>query len=68
MSADPMEPERQLRTIAGIDNRLKETGMTTVQDTSGFLVADARGRTVGRVECSMYGTAPDEPDALGRFF
>ena len=32
--------------------------------TSGFLVADARGRLVGRVECVMYGTAPDEPDAL----
>ena len=38
--------------------------MTGVQDTSGFLVADARGRTVGRVECTMYGTVPDEPDAL----
>jgi hypothetical protein len=32
--------------------------------TSGFLVADRRGRVVGRVECPMYGTAPDEPDAL----
>ena len=32
--------------------------------TSGFLVADARGRVVGRVECPMYGTTPDEPDAL----
>jgi hypothetical protein len=32
--------------------------------TSGFLVADVRGRVVGRVECPMYGTAPDEPDAL----
>ena len=32
--------------------------------TSGFLVADVRGRPVGRVECPMYGTAPDEPDAL----
>ena len=32
--------------------------------TAGFLVADARGRIVGRVECPMYGTAPDEPDAL----
>jgi hypothetical protein len=32
--------------------------------TSGFLVADVRGRLVGRVECPMYGTAPDEPDAL----
>jgi hypothetical protein len=32
--------------------------------TSGFLVADKRGRLVGRVECPMYGTRPDEPDAL----
>jgi hypothetical protein len=32
--------------------------------TSGYLVADARGRVVGRVECPMYGTEPDRPDAL----
>jgi hypothetical protein len=32
--------------------------------TSGFLVADAHGRVVGRVECPMYGTQPDVPDAL----
>src|ERR671936_3122394 len=32
--------------------------------TAGFLVADKRGRLVGRVECPMYGTKPDEPDAL----
>jgi hypothetical protein len=32
--------------------------------TPGFLVADARGRVVGRVECPMYGTQPDVPDAL----
>jgi len=32
--------------------------------TRGYLVADARGRLVGRVECPMYGTTPDEPDAL----
>jgi hypothetical protein len=32
--------------------------------TIGYLVADARGRIVGRVECPMYGTAPDVPDAL----
>ena len=31
---------------------------------SGYLVADARGRVVGRVEAPMYGTAPDVPDAL----
>jgi hypothetical protein len=32
--------------------------------TSGFLVADRSGRLVGRVEAPMYGTRPDEPDAL----
>lgn len=32
--------------------------------TPGYLVADARGRVVGRVECPMYGTQPDLPDAL----
>lgn len=32
--------------------------------TRGFLVADAQGRLVGRVERPLYGTAPDRPDAL----
>ena len=32
-------------------------------DTTGFLVADNRGRVVGKVECPMYGTLPDVPDA-----
>ena len=32
--------------------------------TAGYIVADSRGRVVGRVECPMYGTAPDVPDAL----
>ncbi len=32
--------------------------------TNGFLVADKQGRIVGRVECPMYGTRPDEPYAL----
>ncbi len=39
--------------------------------TSGYLVADKRGRLVGRVETPMYGTSPDVPDALavrGGFF
>lgn len=36
----------------------------TLLQTSGYLVADARGRVVGRVECPMYGTQPDVPDAL----
>jgi hypothetical protein len=33
-------------------------------ETPGYLVADAQGRVVGRVECPMYGTKPDVPDAL----
>jgi len=32
--------------------------------TTGFLVADAKGRVVGTVEGPMYGTAPDVPDAI----
>lgn len=35
-----------------------------LRQTIGYLVADARGRIVGRVECAMYGTARDIPDAL----
>ena len=40
--------------------------MATVdlQRVRGFLVADDRGRMVGRVECPLYGTSPSEPDAL----
>ena len=32
--------------------------------TTGYIVADSRGRFVGKVECPMYGTAPDVPDAV----
>ena len=32
--------------------------------TAGYTVADRQGRVVGKVECPMYGTAPDVPDAL----
>ena len=35
-----------------------------LRQTAGFLVADARGRVVGTVECPMYGTSPETPDAL----
>jgi hypothetical protein len=35
-----------------------------LHSTIGFLVADARGRVVGRVECPMYGSSPETPDAL----
>ena len=36
----------------------------SIGETAGFMVADVRGRLVGRVECPMYGSAPGEPDAL----
>ncbi|MGZ8694853.1 MAG: hypothetical protein ACXWYS_05380 [Gaiellaceae bacterium] len=50
--------------------------MSTVEvdlrTTVGFQVTDVAGRLLGRVECPMYGTRPDEPDALSvrtrRFF
>ena len=32
--------------------------------TAGYTVSDRQGRIVGNVECPMYGTAPDVPDAL----
>jgi hypothetical protein len=35
-----------------------------LRTTSGYLVADASGRLIGRVEGPMYGTRPDEPDAV----
>jgi hypothetical protein len=35
-----------------------------LRSTLGYLVADKRGRLVGRVESPMYGTSPSEPDAL----
>ena len=37
---------------------------TDLRMLTGFLVADRLGKVVGRVECPMYGTAPDVPDAL----
>jgi len=35
-----------------------------LRETIGYLVADARGRIVGRVECAMFGSSPEVPDAL----
>lgn len=35
-----------------------------LRHTVGYIVADRRGRLVGKVECLMYGTAPGSPDAL----
>ena len=35
-----------------------------LKNTAGYLVADAHGKVVGKVECPMYGTSPEVPDAL----
>jgi hypothetical protein len=35
-----------------------------LRQTIGYLVADVKGKIVGRVECEMYGSARDVPDAL----
>jgi hypothetical protein len=35
-----------------------------LRHTIGYLVADAQGRVVGRVECPMFGSSPEIPDAL----
>ena len=35
-----------------------------LEQTVGFLVADARGRLIGTVECALFGSRPDQPDAL----
>lgn len=43
---------------------MSEAALPDLSGTIGYLVADVRGRVVGRVECPMYGTAPDAPDAL----
>ena len=43
---------------------MSEAAAPDLRRTIGYLVADVRGRVVGRVECPMYGTAPDVPDAL----
>ena len=52
--------------LMGGEYRLVQMGAFAIDlaSTSGFLVADRNGEVVGRVECPMYGTAPDEPDAL----
>ena len=47
--------------VAGRDGRGCEPDLRC---TTGFVVTDQHGRLVGKVECPMYGTAPDLPDAL----
>jgi hypothetical protein len=43
---------------------VSEAALPDLSRTIGYVVADVKGRIVGRVECTMYGTTPDVPDAL----
>jgi hypothetical protein len=36
----------------------------SLDGTAGFLVADARGRVIGRVEGALCGASPEIPEAL----
>jgi len=51
-----LQGANSLRSVAALAIDLRRT--------SGYIVADRQGRLVGKVECPMYGTAPDIPDAL----
>jgi hypothetical protein len=46
---------------AGMDSGVVHPDL---KGTAGFLVAEAQGRVVGRVEGPMYGCSADTPDAL----
>ena len=48
----------QEKTATGVGS------VRSIDNTSGFLVSDVCGRILGHVECPMFGTSPDEPDAL----
>ncbi len=51
-----MQAGNSLRTVSALAYDLRRT--------MGYIVADSRGRVIGKVESPMYGTRPDEPDAV----
>jgi hypothetical protein len=53
---NPLQPEISVTPVSALASDLRRT--------AGYIVADRNGRLVGKVECPMYGTAPDVPDAL----
>ena len=59
-----LRPPGEFPFRPGIGSPVVSALALDLRRTAGFLVADARGRIVGRVECPMYGTSPEEPDAL----
>jgi len=52
----PLQAEHRFPSVSALAIDLRRT--------AGFTVSDRQGRIVGKVECPMYGTAPDVPDAL----
>ena len=59
-----LRPPGEFPFRPGIGSPVVSALALDLRRTAGFLVADARGRIVGRVECPMYGTSPETPDAL----
>ena len=54
-----------LKTLQGGNSVIHMSALAIdLRRTAGYIVADRQGRLVGKVECPMYGTAPDVPDAL----
>ena len=49
-----------MSNVASVNEALRPD----LRKTIGYLVADVKGRAVGRVECAMYGSERDRPDAL----
>jgi hypothetical protein len=60
----PFTPWPQNPYQAGHSVRHVSVLAVDLRRTAGYIVADRQGRLVGKVECPMYGTAPDVPDAL----
>ena len=52
----PLQDRNRFRHVSALAIDLRRT--------AGYIVSDRQGRLVGKVECPMYGTAPDVPDAL----
>jgi hypothetical protein len=58
LSAEHRERDLLMQGDRGAGNKV------SIDEAAGFLVADVQGRLVGCVECPMYGSAPNKPDAL----
>jgi len=57
-------PRRERATKPAASPVLNGGVRPDLNGTAGFLVADARGRVVGRVEGPMSGSSEEAPDAL----